>query len=447
MTTAIFAAKLYIKIKMKQFKLISLSLLAAVAVSCSDDDPEVITVTETVTETVVETVVETVTVEAEDFIIDEDITEDTTLTNDQIWTLSGRVFVKNGATLTIEAGTLIKAVGGTGTNASVLVVAQGASIQANGTADAPIIMTSAADNIELGQIASDNPNLGANDRGLWGGLIVLGYATVHGDNPAGASTQQIEGIPADVVEGLYGGDDDADSSGSITYLSIRHGGALIGEGNEINGLTLGGVGTGTTIDNVEVIGNIDDGIEFFGGSVNATNLLVWGQGDDAIDLDQSYDGTIENVMVILEGASDHAFEIDGPKAGPEVNEPFTVSDITVIGSPDNSKNDIADFRDGANGSVNNLLAYNLGAGTDVELNGPADKTRFDAGELVLTNWEIVLDGDATIDGIFDEKAGTDPDSTIGTFNTGFATAIESAAAATVGADASAFSWTFYTSQQ
>ena len=429
---------------MNQAKLLSLSLIAIFAASCSDDDePEV--VYQTITET--ETVVETVTVEAEDFIIDEDITEDTTLNNDQIWTLSGRVFVKNGATLTIEAGTLIKAVGGTGTNASVLVVAQGASIQANGTADAPIIMTSAADNIELGQIASDLPNLGENDRGLWGGLIVLGYATVHGDSPAGAATQQIEGIPADVAEGLYGGDDDADSSGSITYLSIRHGGALIGEGNEINGLTLGGVGNGTTIDNVEVIGNIDDGIEFFGGSANASNLLVWGQGDDGVDLDQSYSGTIENVMVILEGASDHAFEIDGPKAGPEVNEPFTVSNITVIGSPDNSKNDIADFRDGANGSVNNLLAYNLGAGTDVELDGPADKTRFDAGELVLSNWEIVLDGDATIDGIFDEKAGTDPDSTIGTFNTGFATAIESAAAATVGADASAFSWTFYTSQQ
>ena len=433
---------------MNQAKLLSLSLIAIFAASCSDDDePEVVYQTITETETVVETVVETVTVEAEDFIIDEDITEDTTLNNDQIWTLSGRVFVKNGATLTIEAGTLIKAVGGTGTNASVLVVAQGASIQANGTADAPIIMTSAADNIELGQIASDLPNLGENDRGLWGGLIVLGYATVHGDSPAGAATQQIEGIPADVAEGLYGGDDDADSSGSITYLSIRYGGALIGEGNEINGLTLGGVGTGTTIDNVEVVGNIDDGIEFFGGSANASNLLVWGQGDDGVDLDQSYSGTIENVMVILEGASDHAFEIDGPKAGPEVNEPFTVSNITVIGSPDNSKNDIADFRDGANGSVNNLLAYNLGAGTDVELDGPADKTRFDAGELVLSNWEIVLDGDATIDGIFDEKAGTDPDSTIGTFNTGFATAIGSAAAATVGADASAFSWTFYTSQQ
>ena len=429
---------------MNQAKLLSLSLIAIFAASCSDDDePEV--VYQTITET--ETVVETVTVEAEDFIIDEDITEDTTLNNDQIWTLSGRVFVKNGATLTIEAGTLIKAVGGTGTNASVLVVAQGASIQANGTADAPIIMTSAADNIELGQIASVEPNLDENDRGLWGGLIVLGYATVHGDSPAGAATQQIEGIPADVAEGLYGGDDDADSSGSITYLSIRYGGALIGEGNEINGLTLGGVGTGTTIDNIEVLGNIDDGIEFFGGSANASNLLVWGQGDDGVDLDQSYSGTIENVMVILEGASDHAFEIDGPKAGPEVNEPFTVSNITVIGSPDNSKNDIADFRDGANGSVNNLLAYNLGAGTDVELDGPADKTRFDAGELVLSNWEIVLDGDATIDGIFDEKAGTDPDSTIGTFNTGFATAIESAAAATVGADASAFSWTFYTSQQ
>lgn len=421
--------------KMKNLKTILACLIATTAIiGCSkDEEPE------TITKTVVQTVTNTVTVETEDYILDEDITEDTTLTNDQVWTLSGRVFVKNGATLTIEPGTIIKAVGGTGTNASVLIVAQGADIQANGTADAPIIMTSSADNIGLGQTAGTNLN--QNDRGLWGGLIVLGYAHVHGDNPAGAETQQIEGIPADVVEGLYGGSDDSDSSGSITYLSIRYGGAMIGEDNEINGLTLGGVGNGTTIDNVEVVGNVDDGIEFFGGSVNASNLLVWGQGDDAIDIDQAYDGTITNAMVILEGASDHALEIDGPKAGAEVNKPFTLTNVTVIGSPDNEKNDIADFRDGANGTISNLLAYNLTASVDVELDAEADVTRFTNGELNFENWQIVLPEGATIAGIFDNKVDGS------SFENGFATAVDSAAAATVGADAAAFSWTFYTSQQ
>ena len=100
-------------------------------------------------------------------------------------------------------------------------------------------------------------------------------------------------------------------------MSIRHGGTSIGEDNEINGLTLGGVGTGTTITNVEVIGNQDDGIEFFGGTVNASNLLVWGQGDDGLDIDQSYSGTISNAIVIANSTSDHGLEIDGPEGSME----------------------------------------------------------------------------------------------------------------------------------
>ena len=85
---------------------------------------------------------------------------------------------------------------------------------------------------------------------------------------------QIEGIPASDANGLYGGNDATDNSGTITYVSIRHGGGEIGEGNEINGLTLAGVGSATTINNIEVVANVDDGIEFFGGTVNASNLLV-----------------------------------------------------------------------------------------------------------------------------------------------------------------------------
>ena len=422
---------------MKQFKLTSLSLLALIALSCSDDEPEVIYQTVTETETVVETVTETVTVEAPTYVLDADITEDTTLDASVIWTLDGRVFVKNGATLTIPAGTIIKAAGGTGTNASVLVVAQGASIQANGTAEAPIIMTSVADDIEVGQLAGSN--LDQNVRGLWGGLIVLGNAHVHGDDPAGATTQQIEGIPADVAEGLFGGTDDTDSSGSITYLSVRHGGAEIGADNEINGITFGGVGNGTTVNHIEVVGNVDDGVEFFGGSVNATNVIVWGQGDDAVDIDMSYDGTIDNVMIIQEPAGDHAMEIDGPKAGADVNKPFTLTNVTVIGNTGNTKNAIADFRDGANGTVSNLLAYNLSASSNVELDKAADVTRFNAGELTLSNWEVVVPDGATLAGIFDNKV----DDT--SFENGFATAISSSDSATVGATNN-FGWSYYGQQ-
>ena len=145
-------------------------------------------------------------------------------------------------------------------------------------------------------------------KGLWGGLIVLGNAPVSVDGDAVAF--QIEGVPASDPNGLYGGTDASDNSGTIQYLQVRHGGTNIGEGNEINGITFGGVGSGTTVSNVEVIANVDDGIEMFGGSVNVSNAIVWAQGDDAFDVDQAYSGTISNFMYIGDASSDHGLEID-----------------------------------------------------------------------------------------------------------------------------------------
>jgi hypothetical protein len=144
--------------------------------------------------------------------------------------------------------------------------------------------------------------------GLWGGLIVLGNAPISAD----AESVQIEGIPVSDQNGLYGGTNATDNSGVLKYISIRHGGANIGEGNEINGLTLGGVGSGTVIENIEVVANQDDGVEFFGGTVNVTNLLILNAGDDAIDTDQAWAGTLDNFIVIC-GTTDHALEIDGPE--------------------------------------------------------------------------------------------------------------------------------------
>jgi hypothetical protein len=145
--------------------------------------------------------------------------------------------------------------------------------------------------------------------GLWGGLLVLGKApiSVSGDGIEAS----IEGIPADDSNGKYGGNVSDDNSGVIKYISIRHGGANIGEGNEINGLTLGGVGSGTIVENVEIVANQDDGIEWFGGTVNVKNVVVWNTGDDAIDTDQSWAGTLDNFAVINPG--DECFELDGPE--------------------------------------------------------------------------------------------------------------------------------------
>ena len=150
-------------------------------------------------------------------------------TADNEYVLNGLVFVSEGSSLTIQPGTVIKGKPGQGENASALVVA----------------------------------------RGLWGGVIILGRASLNsepGETP-------IEGIPTTEPRGIYGGDDDGDNSGVFRYVSIRHGGTDIGAGNEINGLTMGGVGSGTVIEYVEVYNNQDDGFEWFGGTVNTKYLV------------------------------------------------------------------------------------------------------------------------------------------------------------------------------
>lgn len=244
------------------------------------------------------------------------ITENTVWTADKTYILGGRITVLSGVTLTIEPGTVIKGQAGTGANATALLVARGGKLMAEGSADAPIIFTSVADEITGADIAAGNfgsPNLDSDIDGLWGGVIVLGRAKISASNSNGddVSEVQIEGIPTSDSNGLYGGTDDNDNSGVIKYVSIRHGGTNIGSGNEINGLTLGGVGSGTIIENIEVVANQDDGIEWFGGTVNAKNILAWNVNDDGIDTDQSWSGTLDNFVVIAPAG--HCFELDGPE--------------------------------------------------------------------------------------------------------------------------------------
>ena len=359
------------------------------------------------------------------------ITSNTTWTSNVIYQLNQKVVVQDGATLTIEPGTIIKGSSGTGSLASALVIARGGKLMAQGTATEPIIFTSAADNITLGQTMGTN--LDQNDRGLWGGLIVLGNApcSFSGDVDA----LQIEGIPAEDTWGLYGGNDSEDNSGVIKYVSIRHGGALIGEGNEINGLTLGGVGTGTEIDHVEVVANVDDGIEFFGGTVHASNLLVWAQGDDAIDIDQAYSGTIDNVVVHLGDASDHAFEVDGPEGTAAGS--FTLQNASIFGNSITENGEYADYRKAATGATNNVFASGFPAGKDVELDNDAVAESYNADTLTFGTWEIVLPSGVTdVTSIFVNKADT-------VTVTGFgdnATAVN--AQGSIGADTSAFGWTY-----
>jgi hypothetical protein len=276
------------------------------------------------------------------------ITANTTWTSDRIWILDQKVIVSSGATLTIEAGTIIKGKEGSDALASALVIAKGAKLNAVGTASQPIIFTSILDNIKIGEITGTN--LTNTDKGKWGGLIILGNAKISASN--GDVVSQIEGIPASESYGSYGGSDDTDNSGTLKFISIRHGGALIGAGNEINGLTLGGVGNGTTITDIEIVANLDDGIEFFGGSVNVTNIICAYGGDDGVDLDQNYSGTVTNFMVIQDFESDKGLEIDGTEGTTYTTGMFTLTNGSVYSKDGLSR--AADLKDKAQGTLTNV---------------------------------------------------------------------------------------------
>lgn len=279
------------------------------------------------------------------------ITADETWYSYNIYFLKGKVIVPDGVTLTIEAGTIIKGKEGIESDASALVVARGGKINAIGTADKPIIFTSEFDDITYGQLAGTN--LSSTDNEKWGGIIILGKAPVSTEN--GDTEGNIEGLPADEDYAKYGGTVADDNSGTLSYVSIRHGGVTIGEGNEINGLTLGGVGNGTTINNIEIYATLDDGIEFFGGTVNASNILIYNQGDDGIDIDQNYSGTVSEFIVMMgDGvATDEGLEIDGPEGSTYTDGKFTLQNgiCKSFGTTDGSA---ADFKAKAQGNVNNV---------------------------------------------------------------------------------------------
>ncbi len=401
---------------MKRF--LTITILSITLFSCSNDDAPVIPL-------------ESTDPNANIVNVSGAISSNATWTSDKIYVLNQKVVVTNGATLTIEAGTIIKGKPGQGSLASALIIARDGNINAVGTPTQPIIFTSESDNIAIGQTAGTNLNI--NNRGLWGGLIVLGNAPGSFSNDV--SEVQIEGLPADDTFGRYGGTDSADSSGTLKYISIRHGGALIGEGNEINGLTLGGVGSGTTIDHVEVIANVDDGIEFFGGSVDVTNAIVWGVGDDGLDIDQAYSGTISNALVILGEVSDHALEIDGPEGS--TTGSFTLENVTLIGNLTTPDGEYADYRSNAMGTTRNLYAYGFKDSSDIELDNDGVANNYNNGLLVFENFQIVVPAGTTLSDIFNNKAETVAAPNFGT--EGAAIALGSQ---TTGANIGVFGWSF-----
>jgi len=223
-----------------------------------------------------------------------DITTNTTWSASNVYEIDDVVTVRNGATLTIQPGTYIKSTVNTpGAPNGVLVISTEGSINAVGTASNPIVFTS--------RYLLDNDDTTCGTAGDFGGVIILGSATVN--TPSGTSF--IEGLPTIPINS-FGGTNDSDNSGNFQYVRIEYAGYELEPNVEVNGLTMGGVGSGTTINNVQVSWGLDDGFEWFGGTVSASNLVAYANDDDQFDFDLGYTGTLSNSVAIANDCSTHS---------------------------------------------------------------------------------------------------------------------------------------------
>ena len=317
-------------------------------------------------------------------VVTANVTANTTWTRTNTYLLDTKIYVTNGATLTIEPGTVIKGrPKANPVDATALVIARGAKINAQGTATNPIIFTAESDLL--------NGNLTQSERGLWGGVVILGRSRLNTASGQG----NVEGIPTTEPLGTYGGTDDDDNSGVFRYVQIRHSGAIVAANVELNGLTMGGVGRGTTIEYVDVYAGNDDGYEWFGGTVNTKYLISSYNDDDNFDWDEGFRGKGQFWFAV--GASDkgnQAMEMDGGTS-PEDGQPYALPElynITLIGSGATSTNTASNgliFRDNTGGKVYNMILHdyrNYAVRIETESAQSQDSAkRLAAGDLVLAN--------------------------------------------------------------
>jgi len=307
-----------------------------------------------------------------------------------------------------------------------LQIYQGGTITAIGTSSDPIIFTTAAvDTNDDGQpdlavsglprkwvigdgegnFLDDTPKTNplapldtagnANVR-LWGGITIAGFAPINlADVGFGDGVAQIEGTAAQ----LYGGTDPNDDSGDLQYLSVRHAGDEIGDGNELNGITFGGIGDGTTCDHIEIYLNQDDGVEYFGGTVECSNILVAYVGDDALDVDQGYTGTIQNAISLSAffknedntdfgsgGSGDNGGEWDGDDGTTYVGAPVSdvsFCNVTMLGnvSSEPGHTNPALFPASANRGITMRNGFGGALANSIVLNTTSDGIRIIAGGI------------------------------------------------------------------
>ncbi len=322
------------------------------------------------------------------------------ITTDTTWTkanspyfLKNPVYVINGATLTIEAGVTVITLpaddGG-------LTITRGAQIFALGTAAEPIILTSAADvatwtgtvfsgpasaPIAITTVGDRKTGLSRNVASEWRNLTILGKGVLSGsefkgvlqgpsttgatNNPTvvdGTAQRRMEGLDATTAGGdinniRYGGNDDNDDSGVLRYVSSRYTGRVLGTGDELNGLSLGALGAETDITHFDIMNNVDDGIEIWGGKVNLKYINIWNIGDDSLDVDQGWRGKVQFGLIVQgvatpassgSGAPDNAIEMDGgEQSNVQPTTTATIYNMTVIGVPQSPDHATA-WRDNAN---------------------------------------------------------------------------------------------------
>ena len=256
------------------------------------------------------------------------ITSDLSLNANSLYQLVGKVTVgdsANSATLTLQSGTTVFG----GTSFDFLVISQGSQIVANGTATAPVTLTARADVEGTADIEAD--------RGLWGGLVINGFAPIN-DCPEGAAGGTAECTKeGEANSGTFGGDDPADSSGKLNYLVVKYAGSNVDPENQLNGIAFQGVGSGTEVNFVQVHNNLDDGIEFFGGTVNAKFVVLTGNADDSLDWTDGWQGSIQYLVIDQAADSgDNGIEADS-RENDENAEPRSlprIANMTITGNPD-----------------------------------------------------------------------------------------------------------------
>ncbi len=322
-----------------------------------------------------------------------DITTDMTLTSDTVWMLDGLVAVKNGAVLTIQPGTTIIGKSGTGANTSYLVVDKDAQIMANGTAAKPIIFTS--------EIAY---NGGAAAPGQWGGLTIIGNAADVGVAPG---NEQVGPYECN-AEFVPGNTDANDNSGTLRYVQILNSGITMEQDKEINGLSMVGVGRGTTVDHVSVIRSDDDCIELWGGTVDLTDCYVEYCTDDQFDIDDGYSGTVTNLTINQHTDGNAGIEMSGTTAA-------TFNGLTLTQNYSDKEGAIFFKKDGIGGNFNNCqIIDNVDDGQTIFSQGDADEANISFTNVAITSPDtdtnFVDDPDdggsaADIEAAFDAGAG------------------------------------------